>query len=247
MFRKAVLILSIVIVCFFCVNVSAQQYKSSRFILTYAKVVISGGQAGSFNYILENVEIGNLFSGMAQSASFTLDTKSIEIKSGPNAPTHEPLGNLTNIPIKDLYGSKDRATSLYIDGYETVPLDYQATWSHEVILKEGDNTLIITSRDEDGLESESDFVDITLDTIPPDIIIEEPFWATVLTDPQVAVKGTIDGDKFSEDRELEGGLNILIIEASDEAENEASEGVAIYKAHKPIAPPKLKKRSLSHE
>lgn len=240
MFRKKVLISAIIIMCVTGAASYAAEYSSAHFVLREAKVVISGGCACSANYMLLSVEIGNMFGGRAESDNYSLDTKSIDVKYGPNSPTHRPLKDPTNIPIQLLCGTKDRATSIYIDGYEAIPVDEYTDWDCDLYLVEGLNTVILTSRDEEGLESESALFSVTLDTIPPAILIDEPIRGAVVTGPVIEVKGTIDGWPFFRNEGLRQGINEVVVEARDEAENESIEEIRVYRARRPIRPPRSK-------
>jgi hypothetical protein len=69
--------------------------------------------------------------------------------------------------MQTLSGTKDSNTSIYINGYEVVSLTNDRTWSYSYALDEGNNYLIITSRDVNNLESISVEINIFLDTSPP--------------------------------------------------------------------------------
>ncbi len=234
--RLKIILPAIFLICILADILCAAEYSSRHFVLREARVIISAGQASSLNYILLNVEIGNMFGGRAESASYSLDTEFIDVKRGPNAPKHRPFKDPTNIPVQPLCGTKDRATSIYIDGYEAIPLDNYRDWDLDMYLCEGLNSLIMTSRDKEGMESESVFVSVTLDTIPPAIIIDGPACGSVLIEQRVDVNGTIDGKPFCRHKNLKKGSNIVAIEASDEAGNKSAEEIKVYRAHKPIKP-----------
>jgi len=147
--------------------VFAQTYRSPSYILEKAKIVVSSGKASSPNYSIDNVEIGSVFGGTAESTNYSLDVSfSLEIKP-PNPPTLDPITSPTNISIQTATGTKESNTSIYINGYEKVSLDSQTTWNCEIDLIEDTNHLVITSRNKYGLESESVYIAIILDTIPP--------------------------------------------------------------------------------
>ena len=228
-----------VILCMSAVS-AADEYQSSRYTLDDARVVISGGRAGSLRYSLEGIEIGNLFGGRAQSANYILDTESIDPKNIPGTPACVSLKSPTNDPYQTLRGTKDRATSIYIDGYEKIRLDDKRVWGHDTVLTEGLNMFVVTSRDSEGVESGSAFLDIVLDTIPPDISMAEKYEGSVITEPCMRLKGTIDDKPFTREEMLRYGKNRLTIEARDEAENQAVENISVYRARRPIPPPAIK-------
>ena len=61
------------IISLFASPALARDYTSSNYILSGAKIVISGGSAYSTNYSLGCVEIGNAIGNIAESAGYTLD------------------------------------------------------------------------------------------------------------------------------------------------------------------------------
>ncbi len=147
--------------------VIAQTHTSTNYTLSNPKFIVSGGKAASYSYSLNNVTIGKVFSGKAKSLNYSLDATALDKRTPPNPPTLNPVTTPTNLSPQTLSGTKDKDTSIYINGYEAVPLNSNATWSYEQALTEGSNHLIITSRNKYGLESESVDAAITLDTIPP--------------------------------------------------------------------------------
>ncbi|MEA3305873.1 MAG: hypothetical protein U9R52_03575 [Candidatus Omnitrophota bacterium] len=236
MHRKRALILSIAILISAPLT-SAQTYKSQNYTLTNPRIVSSGGKANSANYSITNVQIGNPFSGKAKSANYTLEAYPIHKGTPPNPPTIDPVTTPTNNPVQALTGTKDIAASIYINGYEKVPLDNETTWSCLVELAEGANTFIISSKNIYGRESESVVVNITLDTVPPSIVINNPLDGTIVNTSRISVEGTIDDVPFVEEKDLDFGLNPVSIQAFDEAGNISCENIEIYLARTPIEPP----------
>ena len=141
--------------------VSAKTYTSPAFVLLNARIVASGGKAISQNYSLGKVRIGNIFGSKAQSANYSLDLSTIDKITPPKDPTLNPVISPTNISTQVLSGRKDPGTSIYINGYEAVPIDNNTTWSYTQPLREGENILFITSRNAFGLESSA--VSVTID------------------------------------------------------------------------------------
>jgi len=87
----------------------------------------------------------------------------------PNSPTLNPVVTPTNMAVQVLSGIKGSNTSIYINGYESIPLSGETSWNYEITLNEGDNNLFVTARDQYGLESAATTACILLDTTPPAI------------------------------------------------------------------------------
>ncbi|MCP4107182.1 MAG: hypothetical protein GY749_16850, partial [Desulfobacteraceae bacterium] len=77
--------------------------------------------------------------------------------------------------LQTISGTKDADTSIFINDQEAVSLDENTSWSYELVLEEGENILVISSRDEFGNESDSITITITLDSsgesLKPDLVI----------------------------------------------------------------------------
>ena len=104
-------------------------------------------------------------------------------------------------------------------------------------LTEGENTVIKTATDAAG-NANSSSIAVTLDTIPPEIIITSPQANSIFTTPDIFLEGTIDGLPFSEYRTLqEVGENTITKEATDTAGNKGSASiVVIYNPGELIGP-----------
>ena len=189
--NKKIIALGIVIVVLF--PVLAYSYTSLNYTIINPKIISSGGTASSFNYSLNNVIIGKFLSGKVASANYTLDATTIDIMGIPNAPTFNPVITPTNISTQTVSGTKDADTSIYINGYEAVPLDSNTTWSYDVVLNEGNNYLVITARNTEGLESESVYITIILDTVSPLAPVLNPVITPTNTSIQI-ISGTKEAD-----------------------------------------------------
>lgn len=217
--------------------VFAGVHTSPSYRLEETKVVVSGGKANSGDYFLENVEIGKLFGGKSESVNYSLDTTPKDRIDRPNPPAINPVTSPTNNSVQALSGTKEALTSIYINGYEAVPLGSETTWSCSKLLAEGDNYFSITARNELGLESEPIEIAIILDTIPPLLIIDYPLDGTIATINPNLVEGTIDGVPFSEERTLSFGVNTIVKDATDNAGNYSVKSIEVYLVRQPIPPP----------
>jgi len=218
----------------------AQTYVSASYALLNAKIVISGGTANSAGYTLDNVRIGGITGGRARSASYALDTfKPDKVAIPPNVPTLNSVITPTNISTQTLSGTKDIYTSIYINGYEAVPLNNEQVWHYEVGLEEGDNVFIVTSGNKEGLKSDPVSAIVNLDTIPPNIVIINPPESMITYLGRISVEGLIDGNAFSEERDLHFGLNEIVVEAADDVGNTSSKNIYTYRVMEPVSPPEI--------
>ena len=217
----------------------AQVHTSPSYTLLGARIVTSGGSASSLSYTLNNVKAGSIFGGTAESANFTLNTSHDSAIRAPQPPTLGTIISPTNISTQTLTGNKSRHTSIHIDGFEVVPLNANTTWSCEISLEEGDNKLCITARNKQGMDSEAVSTNIIRDTVPPNIVINNPLNYEIFYASEITIKGTIDGVSFTENHDLNLGLNDIVIEATDAAGNTATRIVTAYRVRAPIALPQM--------
>ncbi|MBL7157327.1 MAG: hypothetical protein ISS92_04080 [Candidatus Omnitrophica bacterium] len=117
--------------------VSAQTYISTNYILSNAKIVISGGKVHSTNYSFNNVELGNIFGGKAVSANyslrpgFLLDERFTQRLSISLNPTSWVLNSVT--PGTSKITSSDEKIIVLNDGnvkasYSLQVIDSAGTW-----------------------------------------------------------------------------------------------------------------------
>ncbi|PIQ89932.1 MAG: hypothetical protein COV72_00465 [Candidatus Omnitrophica bacterium CG11_big_fil_rev_8_21_14_0_20_42_13] len=177
----------------FLFSVSAYSYNSANYTLTNPKIVTGGGKVNSPNYFLDDVTIGKFLSGKIQSQNYTLDAINIDTQLKPNTPIINSVTTPTNISTQAISGTKDADTSIYINGYEAVPLDANTAWSYGVSLTEGNNYFIITSRNIEGIESDSVTVNIILDTTSPAVPTINPVTSPTNTSTQI-ISGTKEAD-----------------------------------------------------
>ena len=213
---------------------------SDNYTLSMARIVAGGGSAGSSIYLLKDVSIGDFLGGVSESPNYTLNAKCIDssdLAIAPGPPVPDPVTSPTNIPLLPLSGTKEPDTSVYINGYQAVALDSDTVWSCDKALVEGDNHFIVTARNRFGLESEPAYLTVTLDTVPPFIIVTTPLDGSLAYGPQMQVEGTIDGEPFTQIKDLIEGLNSITVEASDGAGNESSEYIEVYLIREPLSLP----------
>jgi hypothetical protein len=235
-FKNWLPVMFIIMLVYSC-DVFAFSYSSPSFVMKKARIVVSGGKATSYLYSLDNVRIGENFGGKAQSANYTLDATDVKETTAslpPNPPTLDPVITPTNVSPQALSGSKDSDTSIYINGYSKVLQDGAITWNCDWTLSEGDNYLLLTARNSYGLESDVVYATITLDTVLPAIVITNPPADTLVHIDQINVEGTVDGASFIEQKQLNLGINLVLINKTDQAGNASNQSVEIYRARQPI-------------
>jgi len=220
-------------------------YTSPNYTLEEAKVAASGGKACSVNYDLDNTKAGSIFGGKAEGVTYSLDMYPTEEEEGipPNSPIVNPVVGLTNNPTQAITGTKDAYASVHINGYKVVPLTAETIWYCDVALAEGINTLIITSKNAHGGESDSVTLNVTLDTIPPDITITSPENGRQIDTAPITVLGaigepcdvtvnavlaTVDDTTFTaEGVDLQYGENTITATAYDLAGNFSQDTITV--------------------
>lgn len=164
---------------------------------------LSSGDDTKTVYVKYKDEVGNQTE--AVSDSIILDTTPPEIII-----TSPQDGALVNTPTLTLEGTVD-----------------EVAFSESYTLTEGENTITKTATDAAGNTS-SVSITVTLDTIPPEIIISSPQANSIFTTPGIILEGTIDGVYFSESRTLQDiGDNTVVKEATDAAGNSNSASVVV--------------------
>jgi len=135
--------------------VFAASYSSQNYVFKNLRIVPAGGQSSSADYSLKNIRIGSSFGGLSESSNYILEAYPVKTEEvfPPSCPALNPVVSPTIYPTQLLSGTKDSFSSLYINGYEAVPLDDSTTWSYEVNLNEGENIFYVTSKNIYSLES----------------------------------------------------------------------------------------------
>ncbi len=96
-----------------------------------------------------------------RSISVFLDT------TPPARPTVAATPAVTTGSSVSLSGTKTPGTSVWVNGVEVVPLSDATSWSASVALVEGDNVLVIVTKDAAGNTSTSVTVNTIVDNLPP--------------------------------------------------------------------------------
>ncbi len=170
-------------------------YRSEHYILTNPRITCGGGEARSEHYTLTNVQIGNIAGGEAKSEHYTLTAFPVRKRLPPEPPTIDPVPSPTNNPDIALTGTKDKNTSICVNGYEAVPIDSQTTWSiasYNIGEEDGPKALSVTSKNKYNLESPSVLITVTLDTTAPVIVITSPLDGVTINEAPITVTGTIN-------------------------------------------------------
>lgn len=104
--------------------------------------------------------VGN--ESLSVSATIILDT------INPAVPTLNTVTSPTNVSPQTLSGNKEINSSIWINGAEVISINSDIGWSYNFDLFEGNNSILITSRDAFNNESTAVITDIVLDTIAPE-------------------------------------------------------------------------------
>jgi len=86
----------------------------------------------------------------------------------PVVPTLDAVTSPTNVSPQTLSGNKETNSSIWINGTEVISINSDIAWSYTFDLFEGNNIILITSRDAFDNESTAVITDIVLDTIAPE-------------------------------------------------------------------------------
>ncbi|MGD8909517.1 MAG: fibronectin type III domain-containing protein, partial [Chromatiales bacterium] len=85
----------------------------------------------------------------------------------PAIPSVDPVTTPTNSNYQDLSGGKAADSSVWVNGVEAVAVDAETTWSYQVDLEPGLNTITLYSKDQANNQSGTTSVEITYDDIAP--------------------------------------------------------------------------------
>jgi fibronectin type 3 domain-containing protein len=85
----------------------------------------------------------------------------------PVIPTINPVTTPTNSNSQLIGGAKEANASIWINGSEALAVDAETTWSHQVQLQSGLNTISVFSKDRADNQSGTTSVEITYDDIAP--------------------------------------------------------------------------------
>ncbi|MEW6536691.1 MAG: fibronectin type III domain-containing protein, partial [Candidatus Auribacterota bacterium] len=98
------------------------------------------------------------------SGEFTIDSVP------PVLPTLNPLFTPTHYSYQNISGTKEAGSSLWLNGIEIISLNQNVTWSYKMILSEGDNPVVLFSRDAAGNQSANVSDVIVYNDAPPDAV-----------------------------------------------------------------------------
>jgi hypothetical protein len=155
-----------------------------------------------------------------------------------------PLPPYTNKPTVEVTGYTNPGNTVTLNGSITATVNDKGTFSAQVTLKEGLNTIIGEAKNSRG-EITKGSVSITLDTVPPEIFIDDPgllvdvteINASGRTEPNctVIMNGspvTLTYDIFRGILKVSLGKNTITIQSTDKAGNVATKTRDFYVYHK---------------
>ncbi len=245
-FKKSAIIIILLLALLSTATGDNTVYKSEHYTLTNPRITYGGGEARSEHYVLTNVQIGNIAGGEAKSEHYTLTAFPVKKRLPPKPPAVNPVPSPTNNPNITLSGTKDKNTSICVNGYEIIPINADTIWniaSYNIGKDDGPKILSITSKNKYNLESSSAIVPVTLDTTAPVIIITSPLNGATINKAPITVTGTIHepcdvlvhgvladvpGKAFTaENLDLRKGENTIIATAYDLAGNHGEDSVTV--------------------
>lgn len=107
----------------------------------------------------------------------------------PARPTVAPTPTVTTATSHTLTGTKTPGTSVWVNGVELVPLSDATVWTATVLLMEGDNVLVIVTKDAAGNPSTAATITIIVDNLPP-FVTFQPVAKTNFT--PILLAGSVD-------------------------------------------------------
>lgn len=198
----------------------------------------------------------------------------IILMEGPNTLTvtaTDPLGNRSSLSITvqldtwppakptvvtqavvttasyTLTGTKTPGASVWVNGVEVVPLNDATSWAAVVTLVEGDNVLVIVTKDAVGNTSATTTVTIVVDNLPPVIGVTAPNKTNF---SPLTIAGTVDdslttvevngvaasrtGRAFSRALPLVGGPNPITITATSPNRHVSTQTLTVTLGSVPI-------------
>ncbi|MBI3011409.1 MAG: hypothetical protein HYY58_02820 [Candidatus Omnitrophica bacterium] len=112
-------------------------------------------------------------SDLAGNSTTTTITVSFDARP-PARPTVAATPPVTTATTHTLTGTKTPGSSIWVNGVEVVPLGDATTWTATVSLVEGENVLVIVSKDAAGNPSTSATATVTVDNLPPVVTFQPP-------------------------------------------------------------------------
>ncbi|MBU2439493.1 right-handed parallel beta-helix repeat-containing protein [bacterium] len=157
---------------------------------------------GENNILITSCDaVGN--ESTAVNNSITLDT------IPPATPTLHNIISPTNICTQLLSGNKEINSSIWVNGAEVISVNSETTWSYDFELTEGENSILIISKDTAGNESNEINANIILDVSAPAI----PSLDTV-TSPTNISSQTLSGTKEANTSILINDTEVVSINSS---------------------------------
>ncbi|MFC2140442.1 hypothetical protein ACFLQ1_01820 [Candidatus Auribacterota bacterium] len=174
---------------------------------------------GNYTYTITSFAEYGLTTQVSGSIFLDLTPPTVMILSPVN-------GFLTNQSPVTVEGSTSEACSVVgVNGINTVPEDN--TFSLELALVEGQNTITAQATDLGVNQGVSQPVNVILDTIAPVIVITSPDDGALVGQAAITSQYTVDGVAKTKDFTLSEGDNTLTIEESDAAGNSSSESIMV--------------------
>jgi len=125
--------------------------------------------------------MANLYDSFDDAALGTIDYAGwLTAINEPPAPVLTAVQSPTSTPVQTIGGTKAAGTGIAINGNLVVPVDAATTWSHDLALTEGANSLAIYAVNDQGIHSPTVNAEIVLDTLGPQVFATTPANGAVL-------------------------------------------------------------------
>lgn len=192
---------------------------------------------GSFSQNISLIEGRNTINITSQDKAGNIATKSLSIILDTTPPllsiTSPDKKIITNQTTLQLSGITEPGASVTVAGVD-ISVNSDGTFSRVINLREGINSLKVEAKDRAGNTAVA-YVEVILDTVPPQLIITSPVENFVTSSPTVLLQGITErgakvfvdgkevsvdsGGNFSTQILVKEGINSLKIEAKDIAGN----------------------------
>ncbi|GEM_PF-4913680 len=172
---------------------AAAQSSNGIVTLLQEQMTSAGGQLGGGNPMRMWTAMGDPMGGASSGAHCSLlggyypATVALPPDHPPAMPTVQPTPSLDPGLTYRLTGTKTRGTSIWVNGVEVVPLNDDTAWTFTVPLVEGDNVLVIITKDAAGHASAPVTKTIVVDNLPPvisEVLLRDPEDQVLRLDPR---------------------------------------------------------------
>ncbi|MGD8914477.1 MAG: right-handed parallel beta-helix repeat-containing protein, partial [Candidatus Thiodiazotropha sp.] len=134
----------------------------------------------------------------------------------PETPTLDTVVSPTVTNLQTLTGTKSADTGIVINGTLVVAIDEAESWSYDLTLYEGTNSINLYAVNDSGLHSENVNSSIVLDTLAPQVFSTTPIDGAVLKNDVTAIEIVL----YEASTSLDGDTSIAAATVTDASGND---------------------------